>query len=308
MDQDVKCLLKALGCFRLKYTQDIMPDHVIETHTAHSKHKFTPFAITKGDNDLLYNFTDSCQVVVMNRWGGVVNTFQPSHLKNTLINSGYIHWNKGLLYIVAGKKQSVTVCTEAGDFVKMFGSEGEGKGQLNTPLSIAVSNLNGDVYVLEGGNNRVQVFNAQYKCRTFIGYFIDTPGQIKNPVELALTPKDEVVVVQRNSPTINIYSSDGALLKQFGTSSLGGFVCAIGAMCIAHTGQLILSDTLQNQVLVYDSDNTTMWTVGSDGNERGQYRCPCGVVCLEDGTVYVCDMVAEKIQVYKNKSFILGYN
>ena len=308
MTQDVKCLIKALGCFKLEYTQDIMPDYAIDTRAQQSFHKFTPFTITKGDNDLLYNLTSSYEVVVMNRLGTVVRYFQLPHLKNISMSSGLIYWNKCFLYIVVGKKQSVTVCTESGTSIKMFGSEGAGQGELNTPQSIAVSNHNGDIYVLEKGNNRVQVFTTQHQFRRFIGNAAHTPGELRNPVELALTLKDEVVVVHRDNPCINMYNSYGALLKQFGDSSLGGYLFHISAMSITHMGQLILSDQDQKRMIVYDPDITTMWTVGRRGTGRGEYSGPLGSACLNDGTVYVCDARNRKILVYQRNSLFLGCN
>ena len=308
MNQDVKCLLKALGCIKLEHTHDIMSDYIIDTRASQSYHEFTPCFIAKGDNDLLYNLTSLCEVVVMDRLGTVVRSFQLPHLKNTSINFGFIHWNEGLLYIVVGKKHSVTVCTEKGLSVKMFGSKGAAQGQFNTPTSIAVSNRNGDIYVLENGNNRVQVLNSQYNSRRFIGNATRTPGELRNPMELALTPGNEVVVAHKYNPCINMYNSYGTLLKQFGDSSLQGYLCEISNMSIAHMGQVILSDRGQKRMIVYDTDLTTMWTVGHRGTGRGEYSDPLGSACLNDGTVYVCDGGNRRILVYQRNSLFLGCN
>ena len=308
MTQDVKCLLMALGCFKLEYIHDIMPNYAIGTRAPHSHHKFAPFAITKGDNDLLYNLTDLCEVVVMDRFGTVVRSFQIPHLKNISMSFCFIHWNKGLLYIVVGKKQSVTVCTEEGMSIKMFGSGGTGQGQFHTPLSVAVSNRNADIYVLENGNNRVQVFNSQYKFCRFIGNATCSPGELMDPIELALTPRDEVVVAHNYNPCINMYNSFGALLKQFGSSSLRGHFCQISAMCITPMGQVILSDLNQKQMIVYDPDLTTVWTVGRRGTGRGEYSDQFGIASLNDGTVYVCDKGNQRILVYERNSLFLSCN
>ena len=283
-------------------------DYSIDTQAPQSHHKFTPFFIAKGDNDLLYNLTNLCKVVVMDRLGTVLRSFQIPHLRNTSIGSGFIHWNRGLLYIVVGQKQSVTVCTEEGRSIKMFGSEGTGQGQFNTPLSVAVSSHNGDIYVLENGNNRVKVFNWQYKFLRFIGNAVRTPGELRNPIELALTPRDEVLVALFDNLCINMYNSNGTLLKQFGSSSLIGHYCQISAMCITPMGQVILSDLNQKQMIVYDPDLTTMWTIGRRGTGRGEYSSLFGIACLNDGTVYVCDKGNQKILVYERNSLFLGCN
>ena len=45
-------------------------------------------------------------------------------------------------------------------FLGKWGSEGNSDGQFNIPYGIAVDG-SGNVYVLDGGNNRVQVFSVQ---------------------------------------------------------------------------------------------------------------------------------------------------
>ncbi|KAI6652734.1 hypothetical protein LOD99_4120 [Oopsacas minuta] len=307
MDHDIKSIMKGLGCFRLEYTQKVLPVNIIDTNTLMSKYKFTPFTMTRDDQENIYNFTTDSQVVVMNRAGEMLKQFKPSNMPGQ-VNSGYIHWNKHLLYIVAGNNNSVTVCNEDGKLVKIFGKEGKNSGEFKNPLSIAVSNINGDIYVLEEGNNRVQVLNSKYIPSRFIGYYIEHPGQIKNPCELALTEEDHVIVAQRNIPSINIYNSQGIVLVQFGSTSIDGLVFMPGAMCISHTGQLLLTDLLQDQIVVYDKDKLTMWTVGSPGIKRGEFSCPAGMVCMKDGTVYICDMRNQRIQVYNQDSMILGDN
>ena len=307
MDQDIECLISGLGCFQLEHTTQILPEEIIDKNTLSLRGGFIPFTATKGAGDTIYVFTQECEVVVMDRTGCLVRKFKPAKMPSCM-SCGFIHWNKGLLYIVTGDKHSVTICSEDGKLINTFGKEGQKAGELLEPLSIAVSNTNGNIYVLEQGNNRVQVFSSKYTHIRFIGYYIEYPGQIKNPCELALTETDEVVVVQRNIPSVNIYNSQGMLTRQFGSTSISGQVFVIGAMCLSHSGQLLLTDIYQDQIVVYDSDQLALWTVGSSGYMKGQYSCPGGMVCLEDGTVFVCDIQNGRVQVYNQKSLILGYN
>ncbi|HWX43929.1 MAG TPA: hypothetical protein VNY52_01240 [Solirubrobacteraceae bacterium] len=46
------------------------------------------------------------------------------------------------------------------EFSKSFGSEGSGEGQLMRPGQLAVNAATGDVYVIDRGNKRVEIFNA----------------------------------------------------------------------------------------------------------------------------------------------------
>ena len=117
-----------------------------------------------------------------------------------------------------------------------------------------------------------------------------------------------MTVVHRDNPCINVYNSNGVLLKQFGSSALGGYLYEISAMSITPMGHVILSDRDQKRMIVYDPDFTTMWTIGSNGTGRGEYSCPLGTACLNDGTVYVCDGGNRRILVYQRNSLFLGCN
>ena len=46
-------------------------------------------------------------------------------------------------------------------FSKSFGSPGSGEGQLLQPGGLAVNEETGDVYVIDRGNNRVEIFSAE---------------------------------------------------------------------------------------------------------------------------------------------------
>ncbi|MGD1058323.1 MAG: NHL repeat-containing protein, partial [Solirubrobacteraceae bacterium] len=59
---------------------------------------------------------------------------------------------------------------EKGELVQKFGTRGEGSGQVLEPKRLAVDSA-GDIWVPDGGNNRVEVFNERGDfLRTFGSY------------------------------------------------------------------------------------------------------------------------------------------
>jgi Tol biopolymer transport system component len=54
------------------------------------------------------------------------------------------------------------------EFSKSFGGEGSGEGQLSRPGALAVSDATGDVYVIDRGNSRVEIFSSS---GAYIGQF-----------------------------------------------------------------------------------------------------------------------------------------
>src|SRR6266566_2386016 len=75
-----------------------------------------------------------------------------------------VTWNaQGDIFISDGYVNArVAKYDRNGDWVKSFGEPGKGPGQLNTPHSIA-SDVNGNIYVADRGNARIQVFDGTGK-------------------------------------------------------------------------------------------------------------------------------------------------
>ena len=78
----------------------------------------------------------------------------------------------------------IQVFTAEGKFLMMFGRFGQGKGELNNPISIAVHD--GLLYVGEGWNDRVSVFTLEGRFVTSFGSEGAGPGQFDWPCGLAV--------------------------------------------------------------------------------------------------------------------------
>jgi DNA-binding beta-propeller fold protein YncE len=75
-----------------------------------------------------------------------------------------IDQSTGEVYVADKANARVEIFSASGTFISQFGTAGGGNGQLDGPTQVAVDNstgMPGDVYVLDGGNERVEVFNAR---------------------------------------------------------------------------------------------------------------------------------------------------
>jgi DNA-binding beta-propeller fold protein YncE len=75
-----------------------------------------------------------------------------------------INQKKGEVYVVDSANSRVEIFSSSGTFVKAFGKAGTGNGEFKEPTEIAVDNsggaTEGDVYVVDSGNKRVEIFSA----------------------------------------------------------------------------------------------------------------------------------------------------
>ena len=94
-----------------------------------------------------------------------------------------VAWDKaGNIYItdgMAGNVNRVAKFNKDGNFVKQWGSTGDGPGQFKGLKAIAVD-AKADVYVADAGNKRIQVFDGE-------GTFKREFGNIGSPLTMCMT-------------------------------------------------------------------------------------------------------------------------
>jgi DNA-binding beta-propeller fold protein YncE len=87
------------------------------------------------------------------------------------------------LYVVDSAHNRVEVFNAStGAFIKAFGTPGSGNGQFKEPTQVAVDNstgLPGDVYVLDSGNERVEVLNAKGE---YLGQITTAEAELTGPI------------------------------------------------------------------------------------------------------------------------------
>ncbi len=99
-----------------------------------------------------------------------------------------------------------------------FGKRGSGPGEFNLPRDVAVGR-DDLLYVVDGGNFRIQVFDRNGKYLQAFGRIGRQLGQFARPKEAATDKEGNLYVVDTAFGNIQIFSPDGALLMFIGDRS-----------------------------------------------------------------------------------------
>ncbi len=99
-----------------------------------------------------------------------------------------------------------------------FGSRGDGPGQLNLPRDIAMG-PDRRLYVVDGGNFRIQVFNSDGGYIRQIGAIGVRPGQFSRPKGVDTDSEGNIYVSDAAFGNFQIFNSDGQLLLFVGSRS-----------------------------------------------------------------------------------------
>ncbi len=128
----------------------------------------------------------------------------------------FVFSKEGDIWGVSSRNTQVYHFNRLGDLIKFFGTLGVLEGQLSEPSDLFVG-PDGNVYVLDSGNSRVQIFKPDGTFVRLIEVAQGTP--LKKPKGMCLTEDLEIVIADTGNDRIVVFSLDGTLLYATGTTS-----------------------------------------------------------------------------------------
>ena len=153
-----------------------------------------------------------CRVSIFSETGEFLNTFTNQDMRRPF----GIAIHRDNLYVTDTGVHTVFQFKIEADMrlVAKVGSEGSGMGQFNYLHGLTVS-TNGDVFVADCDNNRIQILDDSLHFQRFI-----THQTMKLPVDVKLTP-DEVYVLCWDSPCILVFFHAGEKIRSLFTWGTG---------------------------------------------------------------------------------------
>ena len=127
-----------------------------------------------------------------------------------------------------------------------WGSQGVAPGQFDNPRDIAVD-AQGNVYVADSGNRRVQVFDAAGR---FVASWQGGDERFVQPSAVAWDVRGYVLVLDSGTGWIHRFTDDGRFLDKFGGPE-AGFLCPC-RLAVSEAGQVYVLDSGHNRVQVLE--------------------------------------------------------
>ena len=181
------------------------------------------------------------------------------------------------LYVTDTKVHAIFKFKIETDFplVAKQGTEGSQVGEFNVPINLAVS-TDGDVYVADYGNNRVQKLNSSLQHLRSL-----TEQLIKHPRDIKLTA-DEVYVLCSDNPCIQVFSHAGERLRSLVSSGEQMQVSNPYYFCLDAEGNISISDIGTHQINIFSKEGNHIRTIGEEGPQPGMFYKPNGLALTKD--------------------------
>jgi len=192
------------------------------------------------------------------------------------------------------------------NYVLQWGSPGSGNGQFDEPVGVAVD-FNGNVYVTDMGNDRVQVFNGSGVWQFSFGGTGSGPGQFLRPYGISINGGD-LYVVDTGNFRVQKFDLSGNFLLQWGTQGSGnGQFQRPRGVAASGTGSVFVTDDSLDRVQSFDGLGAYQLQWGSTGNSPGQFRGPIGIaVDGGGGAIFVADSANHRVQRFDNVGNLLN--
>jgi len=155
----------------------------------------------------------------------------------------------------------------------------------------------GNVYVTDSGNARVQKFTSDGQFLNTWGVSGTDNGEFKKPTGIA-TYENNVYVVDSEQSKIQVFDSTGKFLQSWGKfgSDQGEFFYPQG-ISISNDGVVYVADTKNHRIQQFTTDGEFLSSFGIFGPGDGKLRTPVDVA-LGENYVYVSDPGNSKIEKY----------
>jgi DNA-binding beta-propeller fold protein YncE len=198
----------------------------------------------------------------------------------------------GDVYVADTWNHRVQRFDSTGKFLGKWGKLGDARGGVDGepgvfwgPRSIAISSQ-GEVYVSDTGNKRVQVFDLQGNFRRMFGGEGTQPGQFREPVGLALDNEGNLLVADAWNQRVQRLDPAGRPLEDFAVSA--------GWESQSITNKPYLAFDSQGRIIATLPDMGRVMVFGASGNTVSQFQLPqdgtpVGIYTGKDGRLYVAD-------------------
>jgi len=201
----------------------------------------------------------------------------------------------GLIYVADTWNHRVLVLDSGGRIVRELGMSGEltdienspdpspEPGLFFGPRSVAVAD--GEIYVTDTGNERVQVFASDGTFLRAFGGYGSEPGRLLEPVGIAIGPDGNVWVADSGNNRISVFTPEGEAVRQVPVPAWETQGELLNYLRFGPDDRLYATSPGDASVSMIENGQTPaiVWDGGDD------VQRPLGIAVAADGSLFLTD-------------------
>jgi DNA-binding beta-propeller fold protein YncE len=165
---------------------------------------------------------------------------------------------------------------------------------MHSPVYVAVSRANGDVFVTDRGSNQVYQYNSNGK---FVGTVKPDGTKAWGPLGISVAVDGTLYVGDANADPQRVWhlKPDGSVISVFGLKDKLSFPNGIA---VYSDGTLVISDSNNSRVLVYNADGSLRGLLAR-GTADAPLGMPRGVTIGAGDRLYIADTINDVVRIFK---------
>ena len=173
-----------------------------------------------------------------------------------------------------------------GHFVSKIGKYGKGNVEFNDPYGLACNVSNGDFYICDCHNNRIQIISKELQFKSQFG-----AGKLKHPHDVKMS-KEYIFILDQSNPCIHLYDYNFILQKSVVSRGEGMQVVNSYCFFVDNSNNILISDYSSNSIQIFNSDFELIHKINTS-------KHPMGVAVDNQGRVIVvCQGNQECLQIF----------
>ena len=169
----------------------------------------------------------------------------------------------------------------------------------NQPSDISIA-PNGDIYLVDGVNNRIIVVSGDGRWKFDFGAEGDGNGQFKYPLGIDISETGKVFIADSGNHRIQVFDSKGSFLYMFSVRTSPGEKTPDPADIVVSRlkNRLYISDNENHKIKVYKQNGDFEFEWGKFGEGYGEFRYPGIMTSNEFNEILVVDVLNTRIQKF----------
>jgi DNA-binding beta-propeller fold protein YncE len=185
--------------------------------------------------------------------------------------------------------------------------------RFDAPSGLA-TDIQGNLYVLDAGNHRIQVFDANGRFVTMWGKQGSAPGEFNflradgNKIgAVVLDSYENIYVADNANQRMQKFDNRGVFLMEWGSHGTGDgqFLSPVG-VAVDLQGNIYVIDDGRDDIQKFDCTGRFLLKWGSHGAGDGQFNDTGRLTVDQEGNLYVADFANHRIQKFDGQGRLLA--
>ena len=150
-----------------------------------------------------------------------------------------------------------------GKFISKIGKRGKGELEFKWPNGLTIDESNGNIYVSDYSNNRIQILSQDFRFLSQFGRYI-----LKKPHDVKLS-KEYIFVLDESNPCLHLFNYNHILQKSVISRGKGMQVIDPWNFFIDQTDNILISDYGSNTIYIFNKEFQLIHKISVSSNPKG---------------------------------------